>query len=90
MAIGKHKLLTLAGAILLCALGAAAQAPPPSDEEENLQPYVGSLRSDLVKAKSQAISEVMRFDARHVAKLCSVYAECERESPFSRIEGRIP
>ncbi len=79
MAIGKHKLLTVAGGVLLCALGAAAQAPPLSDEEKNLQAYVGLLRSDVRKAKSQVISEVMQFDAGQAAKFWPVYMEFEKE-----------
>jgi hypothetical protein len=89
---GNRQTLTLdAGrVVLLCAPGAAAQAPSPSDEEKNLQAYVGLLRSDVRKAESQAISEVMQFDTGHVAKLCSVSAGFERESSFRRIKGRIP
>jgi hypothetical protein len=87
MAIGKHKLLTLAGVVLLCALGAAAQAPPPSDEERNLQAYIGLLRSDVRKAKSQVISEVMQFDAAQAAKFWPVYTEFEKE--FTKIGDGI-
>jgi len=79
--------LKLAGVVFLGALGAAAQAPTPSDEEKNLQAYIGLLRSDVRKAKSQVISEVMRFDASQAAKFWPVYTEFEKE--FTKIGDGI-
>jgi hypothetical protein len=85
--MGKHKFLRLGALILFGALGAAAQTPPPSDEEKNLQAYVGLLRSDVRKAKSQVISEVMQFDAAQAAKFWPVYTEFEKE--FTKIGDGI-
>jgi hypothetical protein len=85
--MGEHRILTLAVLILSGALGAAAQAPPPSDEEKNFQAYVGLLRSDVRKAKSQVISEVMQFDAVQAAKFWPVYTEFEKE--FTKIGDGI-
>lgn len=81
------KLLTLTTLVLLSALDATAQTPLQSDEEKNLQAYVGLLRSDVRKAKSQVISEVMQFDAAQAAKFWPVYTEFEKE--FTKIGDSI-
>ena len=87
MAIGKQRLVTLAALGLIVAFAAPAQTPPPSDEEKNLQAYVGLLRSDVKKAKSQVISEVMQFDSAQAAKFWPVYTEFEKE--FTKIGDGI-
>jgi len=87
MAIRKHKLVIVAALVLACALDAAAQAEPASDEEKNLQAYIGLLRSDVRKAKSQVISEVMQFDSEQAAKFWPVYMEFEKE--FTKIGDSI-
>jgi hypothetical protein len=73
--------------MLLAAIGAPAQTAAVSDEEKNLQAYVGLLRSDVRKAKSQVISEVMQFDAAQAAKFWPIYTEFEKE--FTRIGDSI-
>jgi hypothetical protein len=83
----KFTFFNLAAVTVLGALAAAAQAPTPTDEERNLQAYVGLLRSDVRKAKSQVISEVMQFDSAQAAKFWPVYAEFEKE--FTRIGDGI-
>ena len=83
----KCTFFNLAVVTVLGALAAAAQAPPPTDEEKNLQAYVGLLRSDVRRAKSQVISEVMQFDSAQAAKFWPVYAEFEKE--FTRIGDGI-
>jgi hypothetical protein len=87
MAIRKHKLATVGALVLFGAANAAAQAPSPSDQEKNLQAYVGLLRSDVRKAKSQVISEVMQFDSAQAAKFWPVYTEFEKE--FTKIGDGI-
>jgi hypothetical protein len=71
--------LGAAAVSLLCVLPLFAQAPPPGDEEKNLQAYIGLLRSDVRKAKTQVISEVMQFDAAQAAKFWPIYKEFETE-----------
>lgn len=87
MEIGKHRLLTLAALGLIVAVVAPAQTPPATDQEKNFQAYVGLLRSDVRKAKSQVISEVMQFDSAQAAKFWPVYTEFEKE--FTRIGDAI-
>lgn len=87
MAIRKHKLVIVAALVLACGLDAAAQTAPASDEEKNIQAYVGLLRSDVRKAKSQVISEVMQFDSEQAAKFWPVYLEFEKE--FTKIGDSV-
>src|SRR5512139_1847145 len=87
MVIKKRNCAIPAALILLGALNSAAQAPPTSDEEKNLQAYIGLLRSDVKKAKSQVISEVMQFDSAQAAKFWPVYTEFEKE--FTKIGDGI-
>ena len=75
----KQYLVPCAVAIVLAATVAPAQTAPTTDEEKNLQAYVGLLRSDVRKAKSQVISEVMQFDSGQAAKFWPVYTEFEKE-----------
>ena len=56
------RLTRIAAAVVFCAILAPAQTSPATNEEKNIQAYVGLLRSDVRKAKSQVISEVMQFD----------------------------
>ena len=79
--------LWTAGLIVLGAIAAPAQTAPVTDEEKNLQAYVGLLRSDVRKAKSQVISEVMQFDAGQAAKFWPIYQEFETE--FAKIGDGI-
>jgi len=67
------------GLFVLGAMVASAQTAPITDEEKNLQAYVGLLRSDVKKAKSQVISEVMEFDSGQAAKFWPIYKEFETE-----------
>jgi hypothetical protein len=75
-----QRLVKLAAVIVLTAMAAPAQTPPVSDEEKNIQAYVGLLRSDVRKAKSQVISEVMQFDSGQAAKFWPIYKDFETES----------
>jgi hypothetical protein len=76
----KGKLAKLAAAIVFTVIAMPAQTPPAlSDEEKNVQAYVALLRSDVRKAKSQVISEVMQLDAAQAAKFWPVYQEFETE-----------
>ena len=75
----KRNLAPCAAAILFAAMLAQGQTAPVTDEEKNLQAYVGLLRSDVRNAKSQVISEVMQFDAAQAAKFWPVYTEFEKE-----------
>jgi hypothetical protein len=74
------KLANLIAVLLLGALVSPAQGPPPSDEERNIQAYVGLLRSDVRKAKAQVIGEVMQLDSAQAAKFWPIYQDFERES----------
>jgi hypothetical protein len=67
------------GLVLLCILPSLAQTPPPTDEEKNLQAYIGFLRSDVKKVKTQVISEVLQLDAAQAAKFWPIYKEFETE-----------
>ena len=78
-----RKCLKLAAVIVLGAMAAPAQTAPDSDQEKNIQAYVGLLRSDVRKAKSQVISEVMQFDSGQAAKFWPIYKEFETE--FTKI-----
>ena len=72
--------MKFAAVIVLAAAAAPAQTTPPiSNEEMNLQAYVGLLRSDVKKAKSQVMSEVMQLDAGEAAKFWPIYQEFETE-----------
>ena len=78
--MGIRKCLKLAAVILLAAMAAPAQTAPVTDQEKNIQAYVGLLRSDVLKAKSQVISEVMQFDSGQAAKFWPIYKDFETES----------
>ncbi len=73
------RLAKAAAAIVLTAMAAPAQTAPVSDEEKNIQAYVGLLRSDVKKAKSQVMSEVMQLDSGQAAKFWPIYQEFETE-----------
>ena len=74
------KCLKFAAVILLAAMAAPAQTAPDSDQEKNIQAYVGLLRSDVRNARSQVISQVMQFDSGQAAKFWPIYKEFETES----------
>lgn len=69
-----------AAVILLAAMAAPAQTAAVTDEEKNIQAYVALLRTDVRKAKSQVISEVMQFDSGQAAKFWPIYKDFETES----------
>jgi hypothetical protein len=75
-----RKCLGLVAAIVFVAIAAPAQTAPDSDQEKNLQAYVGLLRSDVRNARSQVISQVMQFDSSQAAKFWPIYKDFETES----------
>jgi len=84
--------ITLAGALLaataLCAQTPAKKAPAAaglgktdsvSNQEMNLRAYIELLRTDVRKAKSQVMGDVMEFSAADAAKFWPIYKEFETE-----------
>jgi hypothetical protein len=58
--------------------GASAQKTE-SGQELNIRAYIELLRTDIKKAKSQIMSEVMKLDADQAAAFWPVYKEFETE-----------
>jgi len=67
----------------------ASKAPttPPSNEDLNIQAYVQLLRTDLKKAKSQVVSDVMQFDAGQAATFWPIYKDFETD--YGRVGDQI-
>ncbi|HTS65822.1 MAG TPA: hypothetical protein VMH28_27560 [Candidatus Acidoferrales bacterium] len=88
----KTLVITFAGALLAAsALCAQPPAKKPatgaglgktdaaSNQEMNLRAYIELLRTDVRKAKTQVIGDVMQFDADDAAKFWPIYKEFETE-----------
>jgi hypothetical protein len=56
---------------------ASAKLDPADTREMNIREYIQLLRSDLKKAKSQVVGDVMQLDSGQAAKFWPVYNEFE-------------
>jgi hypothetical protein len=72
--------LLLISVLSLAAPGVWAQSvPPPSSQDLNIQAYIQLLRSDVKKARSEIMGEMMQLDAPQAARFDPIYKEFEGE-----------
>lgn len=72
--------LSLIPILILGASALPAQtAPPPSSQDLNIRAYIELLRSDVKKAKSDIMGQMMQLDEGQAAKFDPIYKEFEGE-----------
>ena len=60
---------------------------PKSNEDLNIQAYIQLLRSDINKAKSQIVSNVMQLDAQQAAAFWPIYKDFQAD--YAKIGDQI-